>query len=66
MNWASSAADDGDAVKPHATAPKPRKHARVRTAPVDGTDLHPAPEAPRSSGTENDARLKADKPPHWG
>ena len=66
MSDGSSAADDRAAAKPPVTAPKPRKHARVRTAPVDGTDPHPAPEAPRSSGTENDARLKADKPPHWG
>ena len=43
-----------------------RKGRRVTTEPVPGTDPTPAPEPSRSSGTENDARLKADKPPHWG
>jgi len=42
------------------------KHVRVTTEPPAGSDPNPAPEAPRGSGTENDARLKADKPPHWG
>lgn len=45
---------------------RPRKHPRVSTADAPGADPHPVPEAPRSSGTENDSRLKADKPPHWG
>jgi len=39
---------------------------RVTTEPPAGSDPNPAPEPPRSTGTENDARLKADKPPHWG
>jgi len=43
-----------------------RPHRRVTTQAVPGTDPTPAPEPSRSSGTENDARLKADKPPHWG
>jgi len=43
-----------------------RPHRRVTTEAVPGTDPTPAPEPSRSSGTENDARLKADKPPHWG
>jgi hypothetical protein len=42
------------------------KHARVRTEPVEGSDPFPTPEPPRSTGQENDARLTADKPPHWG
>lgn len=47
--------------------PKPRpKRRRVRTEPPAGSDPTPQPEGPRTSGTENDARLKADKPPHWG
>jgi hypothetical protein len=37
----------------------------VRTAPVAGSDPHPAPEPERHASTENDARLRADKPPHW-
>ena len=48
------------------TVRRPRKHVRVRTAPAPGTDPFPEPEPPRSTGSENDARLKADKPPHWG
>lgn len=42
------------------------KHVRVTTPPPAGSDPNPAPEPPRGTGTENDARLKADKPPHWG
>ena len=48
-------------------AAKPRaKRRRVTTAPPPGSDPTPQPEEPRGSGTENDARLRADKPPHWG
>ena len=57
---------------------EPRRHRRVRTAPVPGSD--PAPQAPDEAvragedseeswgdrRRENDDRLKADKPPHWG
>ena len=46
--------------------PKRPKRRRVTTEPPAGSDPNPQPEAPRGSGTENDARLKADKPPHWG
>ena len=46
--------------------PKRPKRRRVTTEPPAGSDPNPQPEPPRSSGTENDARLKADKPPHWG
>jgi len=50
-----------------ATPVRPRrKHVRVTTEPPAGSDPTPAPEEPRGTGTENDARLKADKPPHWG
>jgi len=49
-----------------AEPPKPRpKRRRVTTEPPPGSDPTPQPEEPRGSGTENDARLKADKPPHW-
>jgi hypothetical protein len=43
-----------------------RPHRRVTTEPPAGSDPEPLPEPPRSTGTENDERLKADKPPHWG
>jgi hypothetical protein len=38
---------------------------RATTEPVPGTDPSPAPEAARHTLTENDARLKAEKPPHY-
>ena len=43
-----------------------RKHRRVTTQAVPGSDPTPQPEPPRHSESENDERLKADKPPHWG
>lgn len=43
-----------------------RRHRRVKTKPVAGSDPNPQPEPRRHSGDENDDRLKADKPPHWG
>jgi len=33
---------------------------------VPGTDPNPSPEPTRHASNENDDRLKADKPPHWG
>lgn len=42
-----------------------RTRRRIRTDPPPGTDPHPEPEAERSAGTENDYRLRADKPPHY-
>jgi hypothetical protein len=41
------------------------KHARVTTEPPEGSDPNPAPEPTRTSGKENDARLKEDVPPHY-
>ena len=68
---ADSAVAGSDAAAPTVAgadaAAKPRaKRRRVTTAPPPGSDPNPAPEPPRSTGSENDARLKADKPPHWG
>ena len=42
------------------------RHRRVRTEPAPGSDPEPDPEPPRHSSDENDERLRADKPPHWG
>ncbi|MBA8813658.1 hypothetical protein FB463_001907 [Frigoribacterium faeni] len=39
---------------------------RVTTDPVPGSDPTPAPEPPRQGSGENDQRLRADVPPHWG
>ncbi len=44
---------------------KRRKHVRVMTKAPEGSDPHPVGEPPRGSLTENHARLKADKPPHY-
>jgi hypothetical protein len=46
-------------------ARKPRVRRRVTTPPPAGTDPTPAPEAPRHPSNENDARMHADKPPHY-
>ncbi|WP_346232239.1 hypothetical protein [Parafrigoribacterium mesophilum] len=43
-----------------------RPHRRVQTAPVPGSDPRPPQEPRRHAENENDARLRADKPPHWG
>lgn len=47
-------------------AARKRTHRRVRTQPVAGSDPRPQPEPRRHAENENDARLRADKPPHWG
>jgi hypothetical protein len=45
---------------------KPRRRSRRVTTEVPaGSDPSPAPEPPRHASTENDDRLKRDKPPHW-
>jgi hypothetical protein len=31
-----------------------------------GSDPTPSSEPPRHAASENDERLKGDKPPHWG
>ncbi|MEO6504724.1 MAG: hypothetical protein ABIW36_08690 [Terrimesophilobacter sp.] len=43
-----------------------RPHRRVQTTPVPGSDPRPQKEPRRHAENENDARLRADKPPHWG
>jgi hypothetical protein len=43
----------------------PRRSRRVTTDPPPGTDPNPASEPDRHELTENDARLKAEKPPHY-
>lgn len=44
-----------------------KRHRRVTQAAPEGSDPHPydPPNSPRPSG-ENDERLRADRPPHWG
>ncbi len=57
----------GSERPPRDAQPRARGRRRVTQAAPEGSDPHPfdPPEAPRS-GSENDDRLKADKPPHWG
>ena len=43
-----------------------RRRRRVKTEPVPGSDQSPPKEPQRHADGENDERLKADKPPHWG
>lgn len=43
-----------------------RRGRRVRTSGVPGSDPSPQNEPPRFAETDNDDRLAADKPPHWG
>jgi hypothetical protein len=38
----------------------------VTTEPVPGSDPSPPKEPKRHAEGENDERLRADKPPHWG
>lgn len=45
---------------------RPSRHRRVTTEAVPGSDPTPSPGPPQHDGTENDERLKDDKPPHWG
>jgi len=42
-----------------------RRKRRVTTDAPAGSDPSPASEPPRHAATENDERLKGDKPPHW-
>lgn len=53
----------GDHVAP---TPRDRRHPRITTQPTPGSDPTPPKEPPRHAETENDERLKQDKPPHWG
>lgn len=43
-----------------------RRRRRVTTPSPEGSDPTPISEAPRHRAPENDQRLRADKPPHWG
>ncbi len=42
-----------------------RRHRRVTTAPPVGSDPEPSAEPERHTLTENDERLKQEKPPHY-
>ncbi|WP_396600010.1 hypothetical protein [Frigoribacterium sp. R86507] len=69
---AGGAASDGDAphefesVEQRPLVVRRRAGRRVTTDPVPGSDPTPAPEPGRQGSSENDQRLRADVPPHWG
>ncbi|MEQ1736882.1 MAG: hypothetical protein ABL886_10840 [Rhodoglobus sp.] len=46
--------------------PQRRRGRRARTQAPAGSDPNPTPEPGRHAESENDERLKRDKPPHWG
>ena len=51
---------------PQAPGSRPRHRRRVTTKPPAGSDPTPEPEKRRHAASENDDKLKRDKPPHWG
>jgi hypothetical protein len=62
----TASAPDGVVHDLDADPPAPRRRRRVTTPPPAGSDPTPISEAPRHRASENDQRLRADKPPHWG
>ena len=56
------ATDEAGAARASGT----RRRRRVTTEAVPGSDPTPQNEPARHLDNENDERLKADKPPHWG
>ena len=58
---------DANASRPGDTSAGTRRRRRVTQAAPEGSDPHPfdPPTAARAEG-ENDDRLRADRPPHWG
>ena len=42
-----------------------RRRRRVTTEPPPGSDPKPEGEPDRHSGTENDERMRREKPPHY-
>lgn len=44
---------------------RPKHRRRVTTEPAPGTDPTPSSEPPRHVLTENDQRLRDEKPPHY-
>lgn len=54
-------------ARPGGTPAGMRRRRRVTQGGPEGSDPHPfdPPTAPRAEG-ENDDRLRADRPPHWG
>ena len=55
---------ESGADKP-APAKRPKHRKRVTTEPPPGVDPTPSSEPPRHALTENDQRLRDEKPPHY-
>ena len=55
---------DDPVVEPAETR-RPKHRKRVRTEPPPGVDPTPSSEPPRHALTENDQRLRDEKPPHY-
>ena len=71
MSAGGAASDDDassalEAVEPRPLVVRRRAGCRVTTDPVPGSDPTPSPEPERQGSSENDQRLRADVPPHWG
>lgn len=49
-----------------APTPRERPRRRVTTEAIAGSDPNPQKEPTRHAENENDDRLRADTPPHWG
>jgi hypothetical protein len=54
-----------DASHPEAEERREKPRRRVVVPPPEGTDPSPVAEPERHDATDNDERLKADKPPHY-
>ena len=54
--------DQGSAKSPEVNKVGPR---RVRTEPLEGQEEEPDSPGVNPDSTDNDERLKADKPPHY-
>ena len=62
---ADSVEENEEGGEPQRESTRRRPGRRARTAPPPGSDPTPAPEPPRHASTENDSRLRTDKPPHY-
>ena len=70
MSGSTGAPRAGDGGEPTVEAtpsdpPRRRGPRRATTLPPAGSDPTPLPEPPRHSSTENDERMRREKPPHY-
>ncbi|OJX65945.1 MAG: hypothetical protein BGO95_05965 [Micrococcales bacterium 73-13] len=55
--------DEPEDREPKRAAPPRRR--RATTPPPAGSDPRPEPEPPRHAPTDNDERMRRDRPPHY-